>query len=423
MSDGSNSRRGFIGAGLAAMATAACSRHALAATQHDVRDFGAKGDGLADDAPAIQRALDAAASGRGGTVILPPGTYRLCYRPSADGDGLSALTLPSHVALEGTDRERCVLKLADDQMGPGTYARIIASRGDIVNASLRRFMIDGNRRRQRNSSGNISGAAVLLGWKGRCADIVVDALTIRDVIGQGVMLQASVGRPSRNLRITGNLVERTSYIGIQCSQFDGIEISGNRVFDCADNGIDLYGDDTIGHSTTALSRNAKVERNEIARCSIGIFLETVADTIAADNQVEACAGAGIRINRIHGEPKNLLVTRNRISGTPSGIAVGGDTGGVTIRDNVLAGFSKAGIEFGYNVSRVNASGNRFEPATRTTPIILGTPTKDESPPQRLSFIRIQGNRVPGGHAEKSLFVNRYRSLWDVEIGGFIMNNE
>ena len=39
----------------------------------DVRQFGARGDGESDDTAAIQRAIDAAA---GGTVVLPPGTWR-----------------------------------------------------------------------------------------------------------------------------------------------------------------------------------------------------------------------------------------------------------------------------------------------------------------------------------------------------------
>lgn len=40
-------------------------------------DFGAKGDGSADDSAAIQRALDAAAEGRGGRVDLGAGRFRL----------------------------------------------------------------------------------------------------------------------------------------------------------------------------------------------------------------------------------------------------------------------------------------------------------------------------------------------------------
>ncbi|MEU3184630.1 glycosyl hydrolase family 28-related protein [Streptomyces sp. NPDC006923] len=43
----------------------------------DVRAYGAKGDGSTDDAPAINRALAAAGARGGGTVLVPPGTYRI----------------------------------------------------------------------------------------------------------------------------------------------------------------------------------------------------------------------------------------------------------------------------------------------------------------------------------------------------------
>jgi hypothetical protein len=57
----------------------------------DVRDFGAVGDGLADDSGAIQEAIDAADPGN--WVIVPPGTYLI----------ESGLTLRSHVSMAGTD--------------------------------------------------------------------------------------------------------------------------------------------------------------------------------------------------------------------------------------------------------------------------------------------------------------------------------
>ncbi len=41
----------------------------------DVRAYGAKGDGVAVDSPAINAAIDAASAAGGGTVVLPAGTY------------------------------------------------------------------------------------------------------------------------------------------------------------------------------------------------------------------------------------------------------------------------------------------------------------------------------------------------------------
>jgi polygalacturonase len=41
----------------------------------NVRDFGAAGDGVTVDSPALNRAIDEAARRGGGSVVLPPGTY------------------------------------------------------------------------------------------------------------------------------------------------------------------------------------------------------------------------------------------------------------------------------------------------------------------------------------------------------------
>ncbi len=54
----------------------------------DVRGFGATGDGNHDDAPAIQRAVDAAEKAGGGTVYLPPGTFEIATDIIIDDDGV-----------------------------------------------------------------------------------------------------------------------------------------------------------------------------------------------------------------------------------------------------------------------------------------------------------------------------------------------
>jgi nitrous oxidase accessory protein NosD len=268
-----------------------------------------------------------------------------------------------------------------------------------------------------NNWRNISGAAILLGWKGRCVDVAVRSLHVHDVIGQGIMLQGSIDNISKKLVIAGNRIERTTYIGIQSSQFDGVQIVDNQILDCADNGIDIYGDDTAGHSTVSTSHHAVIARNDIQRCSVGVFLETVADCQALDNHIADCRAAGVRINRIHGEPRNLTVARNIIMGTPAGIAMGGDTGGVLIQANTVKGFTRAGIDFGYNVSHVTATGNHFIPAGSNVPIVLGTPTEPQSAGQKLAALKIQDNHIPKGH--KRLFDNHYKTLLNVDIDRFI----
>lgn len=65
-----------------------------AADGWNVRDFGAVGDGKADDTAAFQKALDAAKAGLGGVVSVPTGKYLIAGH----------LDVPDHVTLEGVFR-------------------------------------------------------------------------------------------------------------------------------------------------------------------------------------------------------------------------------------------------------------------------------------------------------------------------------
>lgn len=70
-------RKQFLRAGAAGVAALTPWSPAAAADGLvDARQHGARGDGVADDTAAIQAAIDAAPSGAG-TVMLPPGAYRL----------------------------------------------------------------------------------------------------------------------------------------------------------------------------------------------------------------------------------------------------------------------------------------------------------------------------------------------------------
>src|SRR5262245_13342585 len=56
----------------------------------NVRNFGAVGDGVADDGPAFQRALDALAAAGGGTLFIPEGKYAIVTPVSKNFTGLAS---------------------------------------------------------------------------------------------------------------------------------------------------------------------------------------------------------------------------------------------------------------------------------------------------------------------------------------------
>jgi len=72
-------RRGFLGAGAALGAAGAVRPAAAPPPLHvlNAAEFGAIGDGRADDTAALQRALDRTFAAGGAMLTIPPGTYRV----------------------------------------------------------------------------------------------------------------------------------------------------------------------------------------------------------------------------------------------------------------------------------------------------------------------------------------------------------
>ncbi len=66
----------------------------------DVREYGAKGDAIANDRAAIFRAIEAAHKAGGGTVCFPPGTYLTD----------ETVSVPSGVKLRGANRETAIIQ-------------------------------------------------------------------------------------------------------------------------------------------------------------------------------------------------------------------------------------------------------------------------------------------------------------------------
>lgn len=102
-------RTALLGAGAALAASAVPVRATGSLTGfHNVRDYGAKGDGKAVDSPAFNRAIEAASAKGGGTIIVPPGRY-LCF----------SIRLKSHITLVLSPGS--VIEAADPKKHQGQY--------------------------------------------------------------------------------------------------------------------------------------------------------------------------------------------------------------------------------------------------------------------------------------------------------------
>jgi len=155
----------FLGPGFVRAAVAA-------STVYDVRNYGAKGDGVTDDAVAIQRTIDQAGSN---PVYLPTGTYIV----------KSTLSLRANLTLFG-DGPASVIKMVG-----GTDKTRVVTGSHITNVTLRDFTVDANA-----ASATIIGTgeqrhAIFLSG---VTDSLIERVTVTQAMGDGIFLYGGSAR-------------------------------------------------------------------------------------------------------------------------------------------------------------------------------------------------------------------------------------
>lgn len=110
----------------------------------NVRDFGATGDGVTDDGPAFQSALDALAAAGGGTLFVPQGKYVIVTSVSKNFTGLAesititgveSLTQPAPPTAPGSELSKGL------DLPTEIYPRTGITRGAFTLAGLRHLVV------------------------------------------------------------------------------------------------------------------------------------------------------------------------------------------------------------------------------------------------------------------------------------------
>lgn len=245
---------------------------------YDVRDYGAKGDGVGKDTAALQAAIEMAAARGGGVVILPPGRYlsgtihlrnnvslRLCggaaLIASADDADFDPYETPPSGSISRTSvswtfankfrrrdaslyGSRLLRETIDNP--DTTYAHYSLILGDNVsNVSIEGSgTIDGNRIRR--------GGPKLIALK-NCHHITVRGLTLRNAPSYNISLIGSEDVDLENLRLLNGYA-------------DGIDPDDSRFVRIANCYIDTWDDAICAKASLALGRRLATEDLVVTNC-------------------------------------------------------------------------------------------------------------------------------------------------------------
>lgn len=379
--------------------------------------FGAVGDGVHDDRPAIQAALNASEVD-GDTVFLPPGTYRV----TRAGTAYHALEVDG-VQMFG---DNATIKLAS---GSAAGVRLLRVTGD--SPVLEDLTLDGNRANQTVSEQR-HGVFVT-----ESSGLVIRRVTARDFTGDGFCIYTDAADTeivdvlatlntrnglTFNARSTRTLVHRSRFAGNEAQQIDSepgadhvvsdMRIEGNYIEASAGN----YALTVSGTQTAYPAQRWRITGNEIHGA---IFVVWARDVVIAGNRgTNTTAKATVTVQR---SSQNVAVVGNdwRLSQTttpdiaavlvqatsgsaPSGVLVAGNrlqvdhSGGYGVRidgaidtdvmGNELVGGAVAvrvrATVIDRPVERVSVLGNRATGYTRAGVEVHGPGTV-----QRLDFER------------------------------------
>lgn len=261
----------------------------------NVRDFGAKGDGVQDDTAAIQAAIDACNTAGGGIVFLPAGTYAMS---SIYLNGLLGAGEYDNIVIEGIGANTVLFQLAgsDDDM-------FLIRRS--TNITFRNLKFDGNASNQNDGANSFYGGdnsciiiARDINSVGSSAGVQEGQIRVEDCYFYNWFWCAmNISSDSWGLTVANCFFDGNNFTGgdtyhfainNQCKQFS---ITGNQIRNIDGGGIYFEGDDTTLNEATYTSVDGfgYCGGNQVENCLWGIRSQNlgIAHSIVG-NQIRDC---------------------------------------------------------------------------------------------------------------------------------------
>ena len=298
----------------------------------NVLDYGAVGDGVANDQPAIQAAVTACGDAGGGTVYAPKGTYLI---------SAPVRMLKSNVTLQGAGRSATVLKTTGDHQiiqwetagAPlvGLCVRDLQLLGDAIAGKLLQRGIE-NKGASDSLIHNVW--AKNLSYDGLCMlqNSVRNTISNCRVEGcqdDGINIGGSITGATIGNVVTGNVITGCKSVGVHLSDGSSFTtVTGNVVSDCLEAGINTYQTaERIGMGNHTITGNA------VRNCPDGILVKDSDSNIVSGNNISG-GGRSLVANNTH----NTVFTGNRcVDATTVGYVDNATSSDLTIANNSFSG--------------------------------------------------------------------------------------
>ncbi len=387
-------------------------------TKFNVKDYGAVGNGIANDGTAIAAAITAANSAGGGIVFLPTGTYLVTAAVTVSGNnitlqgaGRSATiikTVGDHIIIQGTSASGLVVR--DLQVLGDADAAKISQRGVqwngvtdglIDNVWAKNLGYDGILLLAGNVNCTVSNCRVSgcqddgINIGGDNATDTTGTVVVGNVISDGLHTGIHISDRSRFTTVTGNTITGCdtgidTYTSDVAWRDQSNTITGNAISGCATNGIRIFA--SLGNTITANTveggaYGVRIEGGD--RCivtgnvikdttSYGFRVQSSGDVVVSSNLfVGATAGVGIESPRVH-------FTGNNMRNVTAPVFLNSAADYSVINDNIITGATGHNIEiqaqdcvvngnnlsdgnysiYGNNSTRAVVSGNRVTGSAR-----------------------------------------------------------